>query len=92
MNSGRADSRKGCPYGVRRCVLFAPSDEGAGERSETGGEKNFALSRWLSLPPSFAYGKIHLPRQREEKCAPLRVRAGLRQRGESPAPLLTSNF
>ena len=31
----------------------------------TEGEKNRSIPRQTSLPPSFAFGKIHLPRQRE---------------------------
>ena len=47
---------------------LAPSDEGAGERSETEGEKKvaFTCSFTTSLPPSRAK-PCHLPRQREAR-------------------------
>ena len=47
---------------------LAPSDEGAGERSETEGEKKLSfLVALLLLSLRLLPRKIHLPRQREAR-------------------------
>ena len=46
---------------------LAPSDEGAGERSETEGEKKLRFLYLYTFSPSVTAKPCHLPRQREAR-------------------------